>query len=427
MLKKRIRVALVIFVTMFAVLIICSVWWKITEKSSTGTGKIEVITGSAEMVDGVSVSYGIQEKVVNSEIVRAYPINLDRKVEYVYLTKSATIVGNQTETEISYENNKVSELRNRRCTTSFSVVFPQYQKISGRHTVKGSTIYFDLNWYLDDRYSFYRDYREQAGIAEYRINDYVTFSDEDEFLYYYDGEGTDRYEAFFLTTEGDYESTLLCELDEALYAYIDREPYIYFRCIHYDQKSAWPDVWDLEETCENLDDESFVKELSQYEMPEVHMTVNKGIYRFDETGIATCVFPMGEYAEGFADCWLVAEEEANTLTVIGKKENRLLAYRCNLNDGSIEERVLWNAEGEPDAFKAWVESAWDCDMADMVSDGERSYLYWVDGLAVFENENRVFEGRINLPETGTSYGNKFGNQSIGKNSIADKVEIRLTK
>ena len=117
----------------------------------------------------------------------------------------------------------------------------------------------------------------------------VTFPDEDEYLYYYDGKGPD----------------------------------IYFRCTHLNQKSDRLDVWDLEETCENIDNGSYADKLSKLGMPEVHTTVTEGVYRFDENGEATCVFLMDEYAEGFSFLWLIEGKEENTLTVIGTKENRI--------------------------------------------------------------------------------------------------------
>ena len=75
----------------------------------------------------------------------------------------------------------------------------------------------------------------------------VTFPDEDEYLYYYDGKGPDCYEAFCMTPEDGtvYNCTSLHELNESLYGYIDMEPDIYFRCTHLNQKSDRLDVWDL--------------------------------------------------------------------------------------------------------------------------------------------------------------------------------------
>lgn len=445
MFKKRIRVACVVFATMLVLLIGCSVWWKITEKNSMGTGKLEVIVGSADMVDGITVSVGRLEKRANGILRRYNHVNRDRNAEYIYITKTAEMVGNQTKTGIGYENYNVSLPRDQWCYTSLSVDFPQY-KTSGRHRVKGGELSYDLNWYLCDGYDSYidnleqlgnnvyridsnRDNLEQSGITEYRIEDYVTFTEEDEYLYYYDGMGSDRYEAFCMTPEDGsaYRGTLLCELNDVSYGYIDREPEIYFQCTHFDQNGKRLDVWDLEETRENVDNRSFVNDLYKFGMPEVHMTVNKGIYRFDENGIATCVFPMTEYADGFSFLWLVAEKEENTFIVIGTKENRLLAYRCNLHDGSIEEQVLWNAEEEPDVFNEWVENARRYEMADMVSDGERSYLYYVGDLAVFEKETCVFEGRIELPKEGSNYWETFGNKSLDTDSVVDKLEIRLMK
>ena len=429
MFKKRIRVACVVFATMLVLLAGCSVWWIITEKNSTGTGKMEVIAGSADMVDGVTVSTGILGKRAYSKLSRYRLINLDRKAEYFYRTERTEITGGQTKTGIDYEKYDVSELRNRWCYTSLLSDFPQYQT-AGMHMVKGNEISYDLKWHLDDGYSAYRNDLEQSGITEYRIEDYVTFSAEDEYLYYYDGEGPDCYEAFcMMPADGtSYRGTQICEVNGGVYGYIETEPYVFFQCIRSNANGYRLNYWDFEETCEQIDNRSYADKLSELGMPEVHMTVKKGIYRFDENGDAACVFPMGEYADGFTFRWLVPEEETNTLMVIGTKGKRLLKYRCNLSNGNIEEQVLWDAEDEPEAFEEWKKNSRLCDMADLVTNDGRSYLYYVGGLSVFEKETRVFEGKINLPVTGcNNYFTKFRNKTIGADSVTDKVEIRLKK
>ena len=163
------------------------------------------------------------------------------------------------------------------------------------------------------------------------------------------------------------------------------------------------------------------------------MTVRRGIYRFEENGTAECVVPMSEYGDGFSFLWLIGQEEKNTLTVIGVKENTLRAYTYSLDSGMVEETVLWKGGTE---FSEWTETAKQCIMADFVTVGERMYLCYTDidftrvRLVVFEGCKQIFEGELWDREGGAENLCDFSvssNQTTGYLSVLYKLEISVVK
>ena len=161
------------------------------------------------------------------------------------------------------------------------------------------------------------------------------------------------------------------------------------------------------------------------------MTVKEGVYRFDTNGTAECVFPMGECGEGFSFLWLIGKEENNALTVIGAKENKLLAYTYYVDSGRVEETVLWKGGEE---FAAWTENADGCIKADFMTVGERVYLCYTDieynkvRLVVFEAGQRIFEGELLEREYEPDGLRDFSantNREVWKVSVLDKLEISL--
>ena len=65
MFKKRIRAASVTFVALFALTVLCIIGWKVSEERSTRIGKIKVLTGTLDEVEGVEVGIGKYEYIGN--------------------------------------------------------------------------------------------------------------------------------------------------------------------------------------------------------------------------------------------------------------------------------------------------------------------------------------------------------------------------
>lgn len=372
MFKKRMRVAVLLFVCLTVFSVAVAVFIGITEKHNKGTGTVTVLSGDIEKAAGVKICVGTAERIWTDEKEWLNRENLDADAKYFYQTQTIEIAGNQATSGRSYKSVKQSDVKNRMYFSGLSADSAQYY----------------LEWFLCDGF----DYRVDE--SPYRVKDYVTFEAEDTFLYDYDGRGPKQYEGFSLSkNEGhSYRGRYLCELNGALYGYLWIEP--------------------------------------EYKL---HMTVNKGIYRFDEDGTATCILRMGNYAKDFSFLWLVAGEEEHTLTVIGAKDNALLAYVYSFDTDEVEEKVLWDGGEE---LSAWFEVADTCILADMVTDGERSLLCYTDiylsrvKLSVFEAGSMVFEGEILQQEYGFDGLQDFSmnvNEANWREWMADEIEITLTK
>lgn len=372
MFKKRMRVAVILFVCLTVFSAAGAVFIGITVKHNKGTGTVTVLSGDIEKAAGVKICVRTAERIWTDDKEWFNRENMDTDAKYFYQTQTVEIAGNHAMSGRSYESVKQSDVKNRMYFSGLSADFPKYY----------------LEWFLCDGF----DYRVDE--SPYRVKDYVTFEAEDTFLYYYDGRGPKQYEGFSLSlNEGyHYSGRYLCELNGALYGYLWIEP--------------------------------------EY---EIHMTVNKGIYRFDEDGTATCILRMGDDAKAFSFLWLVAGEEENTLAVIGAKDNALLAYVYSFDTDEAEERVLWDGGEE---FTAWFEEADTCILADMVTDGERSFLCYTDinlsrvRLSVFEAGSRVFEGEVLQKEYGFGSLQDFSmkvNEANWWEWVADKIEITLAE
>ena len=394
MFKKRIRVAGVVFVAMLVLALLCIVWWKVSEKTSMGTGTLKVLTGSSDMAEGVKISLGVAERVWDTDEVSYNRETAVKKADYFYQTRMAQIKGQRVETELRYEREKGSELKNRMLFCGLSPEFPQ-KTVKGNHLVRGKEFSFQLKWYLADGYTYY-------GEDKYLLPSYVTFGEEDSF--YYEGLGPEYYEEdlagrdpLFWDDVESYTGRFLCELAGELYGYPVAEPE------------------------------------KDFGVSEVHMTVNEGIYRFDTNGTAECVFSIGERGDGFSFLWLIGKEENRTLTVIGAKENKLLAYTYFVDSDRVEETVLWKGGEE---FAAWTENADSCIKADFITVGERMYLCYTDidynkvRLVVFEAGQRIFEGELLERESGSEELRDFSmgsNETTGYLSVLDKLEISLER
>jgi len=448
MFKKRIRVAGVVFVAILVLTLLCIVWWKVSEKTSMGTGTLKVLTGSTDMAEGVKISLGVAERVWNTEGAYADRETAVRKADHFYQTRTAQIAEQAVETGLHYEKQEVSEQRNRMIFQKLSPEFSQ-RGVQGKHWVKGNEFSCDLEWYLSEGHFYESE-------TKYRIEDYVTLAEEEAFLYYYDGLGPKYYEAdslaLILVEENPYYASRLCELDGAMYAYVEDELPQKFVCRYSYAEQAGAEsagntatssalmtreLWDFEITCERIDNRDFAEELSAFGEPELRLTARKGIYRFAEDGTAECVIEAGEYGDVWP-YWLVANEEEHTLTLIGKKEKRLLAYNCCLETGEVEEVVLWDATDASEEFEDWwYETVSGYELADMVTEEGRSYLCRTStfgrgsqvNLSIFEDGNRVFEGEVLQPESdfeGVDFS-LTANETDWFASIVDKVEIQLIK
>lgn len=394
MFKKRIRVAGVMFGLILMLTFVCLVGWLISVKISKGTEELKVLTGTPEAVEGVNICLGVASRVWDREEYYFDRETAVQNADHFYKTRTAQIAKGQVETGLSYKRERGSELKNRMLFCGLSPEFPQ-KAVEGTHWVTGKEFSYDLKWYLTDGYTYY-------GEERYLFPEYVTFAEEDSFSY--EGLGPEYYDenrVGWNTLYGDvvshYSGRFLCELDGKLYGYPVAEP---------------------------EDD---------FDILEIHMMEKQGIYRFEENGTAECVFPMEERGDGFSFLWLIGEEEKNTLTVIGAKENSLCVYTYFPDSDTVEETVLWKGGEE---FPDWMETAEMCIMADFISEGERMYLCYTDidfnrvRLVVFEKGQRVFEGELLEREDGTDGSQDFSmslNETTGKLSVLDKLEISLIK
>lgn len=435
MFSKRIRVAgiLFLFLVILAVLSVCL--WKLSEKYSKGEGELKVFMGNADMAEGVQVSVVTRERVWKTEEDWREREYMDPDASYFFRTRTGEVTGSHTVTGLGYEKKDVEELAHGMMVSNLQVCFPK-QNVEGVHILSGDKLTYDLRWTLSDIYSY-------NDVTEYRIEDYVTFDKEDKVLYYYDENGEERYEAFSLSMDNEYSYVghHLQEVDGVLYGYIEMEPKVGFWCkkITYgggNVNSGFMEesMVEYEKALEEIKDPAFRTVADEVGNSELHMTVNKGIYRFDENGTVTCVFKMGERATDFISLWMVTEE--NTLTVIGRKGNQLLAYSYCLTDGSATERVLWDGEKEPEVLETWWNRTEKYGIAAMATKGERSYLAYTatffseTRLVVFESGNCVFEGEVLQAEKEYSSLTDFSmnvNEAPWKDTEIERVEIQLSE
>ena len=414
MFKKRIKAARCVFFTIAALTVLIAVFWKISERYSKGTGELKVFFGTPDTVDGVTVSRRVSERIRQSE-GGDYETAI-RQADHFYKTRTARIAGNQTVTDLGVRKQREYEPEYRLLYVSLqseaveNLLTTYYEPdlltvlIKDNHPLK--SLSYDLVWLLNEGYTPHID-------KEYRIEDYVTFDEEDCFWYCSDHEGGARLE-YRDGTEGEGHESGWIEAEFMRLSYTGIELQ--------EQEGAFYAFLDMEPKCEGT--------------PEFHMTVNKGLYRFDTEGTATCVLPMGERAEGFEFLWLIKEEEENTLAIVGKKENCLVAYCYNLESGTVGERVLWDGKENPEELEKWWETAEFHRMADMEIEGERSYICYTDGTSesgevnviVFDSGERIFFGEV-LPEEREC--ETLSDFSMNTNEFSwiytavDKVEIRL--
>ncbi|MBQ8798946.1 MAG: hypothetical protein IJZ55_05200 [Lachnospiraceae bacterium] len=383
MFKKRIRAACVAFITLIVLTLLSIIGWKVSEARSTRVGKIKVLTGTLDAVEDVEVSVGKYEYVRNVSGIGKLALTGTKWA--CNTTRVARVSDGKVMTAYRYKDG--IEPWNRRCYVGVSENYPQKYK-AGMHSVSGKEFSYDLKWYLENDNDNYREY-------SFVFPNYITFADEDRFFY----EGTER----FLLANGmewenvTYRNNVLCELNGSMYGYV----------------GIGPD--------------------KDFDLSEVHMTVNRGIYRFCQDGTAECVFLMEERAENFSQLWLTAEEENNVLRIIGTKENRLLMYEYSLDTGTVEEKILWKGD---DAFPAWFEEADSCIFGDAAVKGNRTYLSYTDlylnkvNLVVFEEGNRIFQGELLEREYDMESLYNFSMMNSYEYTIessANRIDIRLTE
>lgn len=328
MFKRRIRVACVTLVTLFALTVLCIIGWKISEERSTRIGNIKVLTGTLDEVEGVEVSIGKYEYVRNVSGIGK--LELASTKWSCNMTRNARISDGIVRTEYRYT--KGNEPWNKRCFVGVSANFPQKDE-GGRHLVSGKEFSYDLQWYMENFNDNYREYL-------FEFPDYITFADDDRF--YYNGAETVTWLTGMEWKPVSYSNNILCEINGSMYGYVGIGP-----------------------------EEGF-------DLSEVHMTVNRGIYRFCQDGTAECVFLMEERAEGFSQLWMIA---------------------------------------------------------DVVTMGDRTYLCYTDlylnkvKLMAFEEEIKVFEGELLQKEYDMEslYNFSMKNSYEYTDSSVNRIEIRLTE
>ena len=434
MFKKRIKAAKIVFFTIVALTVFAVVLLKNSERHGKGTGELKVFFGNPDIVDGVTVKKGVSECVWMDNTRYADHESALREADHFYKTQTVHVAGDKTVTSLEYGIQKEPKYRVAYVSLQDDEVERLLIGAYGDYVAEGlsagkkyeiSNLSYDVIWLLNDGFYPYKvDMRKilvEMDIPyknkNYRIKDYVTFAEADEFWFFYDvdtwsGARLEYYDG--VVEEGLGDSWIEAELGSLTYSGIDVQ----------EHDGAFYAFMDMEPDC--------------FGTPKFHMTVNKGIYRLATDGTASCVFLMGERAEGFEFLWLTKEEEENTLAIIGKKENCLVAYCYNLESGAVEERVLWDGQENPKEFLEWWETAKLRKMADMETEGEKNYICYTDGescsgevnVIVFEGGDRIFFGEI-LPEERecgslTDFSGNTNGESVSR-MVVDKLEITLQK
>lgn len=442
MFKKRIRIAVILAVTVTALTLFFAGYVGVTAKKNGAPAELKVLYGDIEAVGTVEI------KITETENTAADAFELvQKKVKgtgVVYEnTRSVTMEDGQAELGYSLEKKTATVGEDRMYEAEYALSFPNRHK-GGAHEINGASVSCDVTVKL------YKGWYSYLNAVEYRIEDYATFGEEDTLLYYYNKQGSEEYECVSLSVPLDGSTQYLSRLNGASYGYLGVEPEYAYRCdyTYYGggesdsngvtagaYGSMTHEKWELEEIIENIPNREFAKELQEHGLPEIEMTVNKGIYRFNEDGTAECVCLLKELGDDFSFLWMIPHEVSNTLTLVGTKGNTLVAYVYSLEQNRIETQVLWEAED----ISSWYEEAEGSLIADLVSDGTKTYLCyawmgtgWAQArLAVFENGDRVFEGEVLRESTFDS--ELLQDFSLASNEerfievFPEKVEITLKK
>ena len=446
MFKKRIRCAKFVLIGILSLSVVFAVFLGVTLHRNKGSETMKVLMGDASYVDGIEISL----------------FEEDEAMSYWFMNHSEGLCQCETDYQNSYriQFDGTEAIMNVSCETAdrefktYSHCYNLNPRNENRFRYKegcGEVAGSDISGVL-----FAYTYEQNSLLFEgrYRADDYISFGEEDKFLYYYNEDTRRSYEAFSLTMKDESEiERNVCYLNGKEYLYFWKEPEYEYYCTYNryagaDESSASMETqkWGFEEACENIPDKSYVSKLKEFGMPEITMNVKTGIYCVEADGILkgtlTCVLPMSDMSEDFEFLWMATVEEENALSVIGRKGNNLVEFRYFAETGTVTEQVLWE-EGAETA--EWFEEAEDVLNVDIMTDGGRTYLCYskafyepageaysyVKGdiirLVVFEQGNRVFEGEIRLQKELFEVLQDF---SLNTNEVHDRdqrmcgIEIR---
>ncbi len=434
MFKKRLRVAAALFFGLLALTVVFACYFAVTAKSNKVSAKLKTIYGDSKAAEGVCVT--VKSTAVNE---------VDEQDDLVGITSySAKVSDGKVIAGRKIHKKEKTDEKKGYYYTSLTFTFPQREQ-EGVHFVPGSditaTMEVVLNGYVGSPFD------EEA--KRYVIKEYLTVVEEDVLFYYYDGNGPDLYEAFSLwlnrTNGTSYTRRQLCLLDGEMYGYLYQEPKYEFTC-NADRvsdivsgSSMGRERWDFAQTCEKLPNRTVAKQLEEFGEPELTMTVRKGIYRFDEDGNAVCVLNESDFAEDFSYRWMAADEERGILTVIGYRENQLVAYEYQVEQGTVTEHVIW----EDATVAEWAEENSNAYMADVLFDGTKCYLacVYAEGsdnrivLSVYQDRIRLYEGEVfyDVSDKTDLEDKKLKDFSLDTNgtywipTVVDEMEIRVER
>lgn len=446
MFKKRIRCATIGLISILFLSIVFAVLLGVTLRHNKGSRELTVLVGDASYAEGIEISLFEEDE----EMSRWFMNHSDEWCQC----------------ETNYQNTYRIQFDGTEAIMNVSCETADREFETYSH-------FYNLNPGNEDRFRYTEGYREIAGSdisdvlfaytyernsllfeGRYRVDDYISFGEEDKFLYYYNEDTRRSYEAFSLTLKDESEiEKNVCYLNGKEYLYLWKEPEYQYYCTY--EKYAGADgssasmetqQWGFEEACENVPDKSYVSKLKEFGMPEITMNVKKGIYCAETErsyeGTLECVVPMSDISEDFEFLWMASVEEENALSVIGRRENALVEFRYFAETGTVTEHVLWDAGKES---AEWFEAVEDVMNVDVMTDGERTYLCfskaffepaeeefsYVEGdivrLVVFEQGSRVFEGEIRLQKELFEVLQDF---SLNTNEVHDRdqrmcgIEIR---
>lgn len=415
MFKKRIRCATIGFISILSLSVVFVVFLGVTLRHNKGSETLTVLAGDASYAEGIEISLFEEDEAMSGWFMKHSEGLCQCETDYQN-TYRIQFDGTEAIMNVSCET---ADREFKTYSQSYNLNpgnEDRFRYKEGCREIAGSDMSDELAAYTYERNSLVFE-------GSYRVDDYISFGEEDKFLYYYNEDTRRSYEAFSLTLKDDSETEKnVCYLNGKAYLYFWIEPEYEYYCTHEryagtDGSSASKETqqWNFEEACENVPDTSYVSKLKEFGMPEISMHTKKGIYCIEEDGARigelTCVLPMSDVSEDFDFLWMASVEEENALGVIGRRGNALVEFRYFVETGTVEEHVLWDAGEE---LADWLKAVEDVRNVDLMKDGERTYLCYskafyepageeysyVEGdlvrLVVFEQENRVFEGELRL-------------------------------
>ncbi len=446
MFKKRKRCATIGLISILSLSVVFAVLLGVTLRQNKGSGELTVLMGDAGYAEGIEICLYEEDEWMprlymnhseglcqcETDYQNTYRIQFDGTEAKMNVSCRSADKEFKTYTH-SYNLNPEKENR--------------FRYMEGCREIAGSDISDELVAYIYERNNLLFE-------GSYRVDDYISFGEEDKFLYYYNEDTRRRYEAFSLTLKDDSEiEKNVCYLNGKAFVYFWIEPEYEYYCTY--ERYAGTDgsfagketqQWNFEEACEKVPDTFYVSQLKAFGMPEITMNTKRGIYCIEEDGIfggkLTCVLPMNDRSEDFDFLWMASVEEENALSVIGRKGNSLVEFRYYAETGIVEEHVLWDAGEE---LTDWMNAVEDVRNVDLMRDGERTYLCYskaffepvkeefsyVEGdivrLVVFEQGSRVFEGELRLQKEKFEVLQDF---SLNTNEVHDRdqrmcgIEIR---